>query len=158
MGNLNDRIQRLVLSGEEVKALTKWPNAMIEDYLGILDDISQISKEVIDNPDDAKIKDLEERVTKLEKEIENIYKILEELGTIPDVIIVTADYTTDGDEIILCNSALTVTLNDSPNDRESVKVIIENGDDTISANSDNLVTLATVDIVYLSDLNEWFIV
>tara|TARA_R110002020_G_scaffold121837_1_gene276884 strand:- start:86 stop:571 length:486 start_codon:yes stop_codon:yes gene_type:complete len=89
----------------------------------------------------------------------------------PDIKATDIDYTTIGDQTIICNDALTVTLNAEPKDREQVKVIISNGDVTVDGNgklinklSDatiifkNLVTTAALDIVYILELDEWFIV
>ena len=89
----------------------------------------------------------------------------------PDIEIVTEDYTTIGDQTIICNAALTVFLNKEPRDREKAKVIIANGNVTVNGNGKkvnkdtdqtvifkNLITTATLDIVYILDSDEWFIV
>lgn len=89
----------------------------------------------------------------------------------PDINVANVDYTTIGDQTIICTDALTVTLNDKPKDRESLKVIVSNGDVTVAGNGklinkeadqtvifNNLVTTATLDIVYILDADEWFIV
>ena len=83
----------------------------------------------------------------------------------------TADYTTIGTQTIICNAALTVLLNAEPKDREQAKVIIANGDVTVSGNGkqlnndtdqtvifDNLITPATLDIIYILESDGWFIV
>ena len=41
-----DRLKRLVLSAVELQALTDWPDALIEDYLNILDDLITIANEL----------------------------------------------------------------------------------------------------------------
>lgn len=89
----------------------------------------------------------------------------------PDIKVTTINYTTIGDQTIICTDALTVTLNAEPKDREIVKVIISNGDVTVSGNGKlinkltsvtitfkNLVTTATLDIVYILKTDEWFII
>ncbi|MGB0943137.1 MAG: hypothetical protein ACPGUE_12075 [Marinomonas sp.] len=89
----------------------------------------------------------------------------------PDVKVATLDYTTLGDQVVICNDALTVYLNDSPRDREKVKVITANGDVVINGNGKNinkkdkwtvifknLVTTGALDIVYVLETDEWFIV
>lgn len=88
-----------------------------------------------------------------------------------DVVSTAVNYTTIGDQTVICTAALTVTLNDEPDDQERVKVIIANGDVTVSGNGKlinkdtdqtvifkNLVTTGTLDIVYIIELDEWFIV
>lgn len=88
-----------------------------------------------------------------------------------DVVNTAVDYTTIGDQAVICTAALTVTLNDEPDDQERVKVIIANGDVTLNGNGKlinketdqtvlfkNLVTLATLDIIYIIELDEWFII
>ena len=88
-----------------------------------------------------------------------------------DVVSTTVNYTTIGDQVIICTSDLTVTLNDKPDDQERVKVIVANGDVTVSGNGKlinketdqivifkNLVTTGTLDIIYIIELDEWFIV
>lgn len=88
-----------------------------------------------------------------------------------DVISTSVDYTSIGDQVIICTDALIVTLNDEPSDQELVKVIIANGDVTVSGNGrlinkeseqtiifKNLATLATLDIIYIIELDEWFII
>lgn len=89
----------------------------------------------------------------------------------PDIKVTTTDYTTVGDQTVICTDALTVALNAEPKDREQVKVIISNGDVAVSGNGKqinkdtdqtvifkNLVTTATLDIVYILETDEWFII
>ena len=52
----------------------------------------------------------------------------------PDIKVTAADYTTIGEQTVICTDALTVTLNAEPKDREQVKVIISNDDVTVSGN------------------------
>jgi len=88
-----------------------------------------------------------------------------------DVKATSINYTTIGDQVIICTDALTVTLNAEPKDREQVKVIISSGDVTVNGNGKlinkltdvtvtfkNLVTTATLDIVYILEADEWFII
>ena len=88
-----------------------------------------------------------------------------------DVVVTSSDYTTISDQVVICNGTLTVYLNDKPEDRELVKVIISNGDVTVNGNGKllnketgqtvifkNLITTATLDIVYILETDEWFII
>jgi hypothetical protein len=89
----------------------------------------------------------------------------------PDIKVTAVDYTSIGDQTIICTDALTVTLNAEPRDREIVKVIISSGDVTVSGNGklinkdtdqvvifNNLVTTGALDIIYILEVNEWFII
>ena len=88
-----------------------------------------------------------------------------------DVVVTSADYTTITNQTVVCTDSVIVYLNNNPNDRERAKVIVTNGDVTINGNGKkinkedfqkvifkNLVTLATVDCVYVVETDEWFIV
>jgi hypothetical protein len=88
-----------------------------------------------------------------------------------DVVSTAVGYTSIGDQTIICTAALPVTLNAEPSDQELVKVIIANGDVTVDGNGrlinkkpdvtvifKNLSTLATLDIIYIIELDEWFII
>ena len=88
-----------------------------------------------------------------------------------DVKVTAVDYTSIGDQVIICTDALAIALNAEPKDREQVKVIISNGDVTVNANGKlinketdqtvifkNLVTTATLDIIYILETDEWFII
>lgn len=87
-----------------------------------------------------------------------------------DVVSTAVNYTTIGDQVIKCTAALTVTLNDEPEDQEKAQILVTNGDVTIDGNSRNIdgdtdVTIvfaniqppATVDCLYLVDTDEWII-
>ena len=49
--------RRLVLSAQEIKQITGWPDAMVEDYLNILEDFVALSDEI--GTDTARIDALE---------------------------------------------------------------------------------------------------
>ena len=89
----------------------------------------------------------------------------------PDIKLTTENYTTIGDQTVICNAPVTVFLNKTPSDREQAKVIVANGDVTIDGNGrninktdkqfiifSNLITPATVDMSYILETDEWFIV
>ena len=88
-----------------------------------------------------------------------------------DLISTSINYTTIGDQTIICTGAVTVFLNETPNDRELAKVKITNGDVTINSGSrlidnqtditvifKNLQGLATLDCVYTIETDSWWIV
>jgi hypothetical protein len=88
-----------------------------------------------------------------------------------NVSVQTSNYTTLGSEIVVCDSAITVTLNDTPDDRETVTVKIRNGDVVIDGNgrdldgessitfvAEDLQGQPTVDIIYLLETDDWIIV
>ena len=53
---------------------------------------------------------------------------------ISDVVPTVIDYTSIGDQTIICTDAVTITLNSEPEDQERVSVIIANGDVTVNGN------------------------
>ena len=88
-----------------------------------------------------------------------------------DVKVTSIDYTTIGNQTVICIAASTIYLNAEPKDRERAKVVITNGDVTVNGNGKllnkkttqtvifrNLITTATLDIIYVLDTDEWFIV
>ena len=46
-------LRRLVLSATEVREMTGWSGAMVEDYLNILDDIITLSSSIDTNTDNT---------------------------------------------------------------------------------------------------------
>lgn len=84
----------------------------------------------------------------------------------PDVSIINSDYTTANDEKIVASAAITVTLNQTPNDGEKVIVVATNGRVNIDGNGKNISgrdglvisqNYTSLSMVYNIELNEWFI-
>lgn len=81
----------------------------------------------------------------------------------------STDYTTIGDESIICTDALTINLNETPDDQEKVTLKITNGDVTIDGGSrlvDNetditidfseVQGLPLVTFIYLIETDSWW--
>jgi hypothetical protein len=78
MANLNDRIRRLVLTKDELRQLVpNWSNALIEDYLGISEDIAAITSVVIN--DETDLAELEKRVDATEQSIIQLWLAVDNL-------------------------------------------------------------------------------
>ena len=84
-----------------------------------------------------------------------------------DTVVASSDYTTLGDQVVICTSSIAVTLNDEPEDQELVKVIVTNGKVNINANgktinneSDAIIRRnnTTWDIMYVLDIDEWRVI
>jgi len=84
-----------------------------------------------------------------------------------NVIPTAVDYTTIGSEIIICTDAVTVTLNDEPDDQElaTVKrvggsVIVDGNGKLIDGETDWTINvqLTSLDIVYLVETDAWNII
>ena len=84
-----------------------------------------------------------------------------------DTVIASTNYTTLGDQVVICTSSITVTLNDEPEDQELVKVIVTNGKVNISANGKTINNQpgaiirrnnTTWDIMYVLDIDEWRVI
>ena len=101
-------------------------------------------------------------------EIDGIPKldVLEQIKS--DVIITSVDVTTAGDQIIICNEKITVTLNDTPDDQELVRVqsvvngklTIEGNGNTINGETNAIIRrkYTTWDILYSVELDGWIII
>jgi len=84
-----------------------------------------------------------------------------------DTVATSADYTTVGDQIVVCLSAITITLNDEPEDQELVRIIVTNGRVNIDANGktingelDAIIRRdnTTWDIMYILETDEWRVI
>ena len=64
---IDGEIQGLLLSAEELKELTDWPDAVIEDYLAIIRNMAISITKLADL--DSALPELEERVTVLEGQV-----------------------------------------------------------------------------------------
>jgi hypothetical protein len=53
--NTADQLQRLVLSANEIRQLTEWPDTVIEDYLNIIENIRILSKTIDSTSTDLKL-------------------------------------------------------------------------------------------------------
>ena len=58
---------RLILSAQEIKQITGWPDAMVEDYLNILTDTQELGENI--DEDSERIDALEISVTALELQV-----------------------------------------------------------------------------------------
>ena len=89
----------------------------------------------------------------------------------PDIKVADSDYTTIGDQTVICTNPVDISLNPEPKDREQAKILVTNGDVEIKGNGKklnkqdsqfiiykNLVTPATVDCTYILETDEWFII
>lgn len=78
MTNITERIQRLLLSGHEIKEMTDWPDRMIEDYLGLMEDMSRLQIDAGSGEFDQTEIDL--RLKKLENQMQALLDAIAELG------------------------------------------------------------------------------
>lgn len=84
-----------------------------------------------------------------------------------DVVVITSDYTTIGNQTIICDDSVTVTLNAEPNDRELAKIHTRNGRVDILGNGkkindedDAIIRrdFTTWNILYIVELDGWVII
>lgn len=88
-----------------------------------------------------------------------------------ELVTTAVDYTTTGNQIVICTAALTVFLNPEPEDQEMATVHITNGNVNVNAgtkkvNEQDFITvdfsaiqgLATLDCKYFIDIDKWVIV
>ena len=149
-----NEFQQIFLSYKDVsEANPEWSDQMVEDYLATKRDISAAT-ETADNAVDTSsaavlIPSLIQRLDALENmrgpNFGHISQRIEALENVQQskfgqialdqisknslrVVVVTASYTSTGNEIIVCNNtvAIDITLNVAPEDRESVHVVRQN--------------------------------
>lgn len=90
---------------------------------------------------------------------------------VDDLVTSAVNYTTKGDQTVICTNAITVFLNETPDDRELVKVLITIGDVTVDSGSrlinnlpsvtidfSALSTIGALDIVYTIETDSWWII
>jgi hypothetical protein len=84
-----------------------------------------------------------------------------------NVVSVTSDYTTIGADIVICNDAVTVSLNDEPEDQELVTIKRAAGKVKISGNGklvdgsaqvNVILKYTSLDIIYTVDTDTWNII
>jgi hypothetical protein len=150
-------LRGLVLSAFEIKELTGWPDAMVEDYLNILrnlitlaDSIDEISSEATD-------------VSGL-----TFPYPFQSLRFIPDTVVVYGDYTLPTTQRVICANATpsTITMNDAPEDMETAyitramdQITIDGNGKTINGETSITVTeqYTTLNIVYITEIDGWII-
>jgi len=84
-----------------------------------------------------------------------------------DVVVTSVDYTTIGNQTIVCDDQITISLNAEPEDRELVKVHTRNGrvdiipiGKKINKEDDAIIRrdFTTWNILYVIELDEWVII
>lgn len=84
-----------------------------------------------------------------------------------DIVITDSDYTTHGNQVVICTGRVTVTLNDEPSDQEVVKVRMLSNGVTINGNGKNVngqsdakikIKYTSWDLLYILETDEWIIV
>lgn len=101
------------------------------------------------------------------REFDDLYEldVIEQIKD--DVVVTSVDYTTIGNQTIICTGKLTVTLNDEPEDRELVKINVQNGRVDINPNGkkinkedDAIIrrNFTNWNILYLLEIDEWVVI
>lgn len=84
-----------------------------------------------------------------------------------DVVVTAVDYTTIGNQTVVCTNTITIKLNDEPDDRELAKIHASDGRVDINGNGkkinkqDDVIikrNFTTLDILYLVEMDEWVII
>jgi hypothetical protein len=84
-----------------------------------------------------------------------------------NLITTAVDYTTIGSDIVICTDAVTVTLNDEPDDQEisSIKrtagqVILDGGGRLIDGNSTLRINVkyTSLDVIYTVETDSWHVI
>ena len=108
------------------------------------------------------IGDIQQQIDDL-KAVPDLLSLLSGFTQQPRVIAITADYTTAGDEVVICNNtaAITVTLNPSPIDGEKVHIKRRDGQVTFVGPVDGAASKKIAQkydaptVIYSADAGEW---
>lgn len=130
--------RRAGLSYDQLKKLTKesgaqWPDLLIKDYSGILQDFGFTSDELDDL--EVRVKNNEDSIVGLDQRVDELeYRAFE-------TVITTADMTTQGYQVIICNNIvpITITLNTLAIDETEVHIKRRGAEVTIIGTIDGLV-------------------
>lgn len=159
MASAAERLDSLDLSAIELKALTGWDDAIVEEWLNFFRNFIGLAVAIDENADD--IRD----VSVATAAHETLYIPLKYL---PTTVSVSADYSTAGDQTIICINAdpATVYLNNTPEDLEEVTVQRSRATVTVDGNGKQIIGDGTVVMntqysslvfVYSADIDEWVI-
>lgn len=128
MASTVTQLQRLILTAQEVKEETGWSWEMVEDYVNILRDLVLLAESI-----DANINNLESSLQQNANNEALIAFVRSRINTLGDMIEassvqetpVTVNYTTVGNEVVVCNNVapITITLNLLPKELESVSIV-----------------------------------
>jgi len=147
-----------VLSAADLKAITNWPDPVIEDYLNILRNFASLSESIDDESD---------RITDTNNSIAIAH--VQPIKYTTESFVVSADHETAGDEKIICINTvpITIALSDSPENLEEVVVQRSREQVTVDGaglliNDDTEVVLdqqyVSLTFIFSSELGGWVIV
>jgi len=178
MASTESLLQRLALSAAEIKHLTSWPDAMVEDYLNILRDLITLANSIDSGAQSAVIAALFPWILINEDHVlpqfmrpvdENVIARFKTPPATSQFFSVAANHTTRGDESVEVTSNITVFLNPDPEiaERVTVKRNTGAGAVTIDGNGRNIDGAATTTqntnydfntFLYSPDSDQWLIV
>jgi hypothetical protein len=145
--------RRAVLSYSQVKQLTQWPDLLVKDYQGILQDFAYLADET-----DA----LELRVEINEADIDELQQKVEDLeARTLRVISTTFSLIAESFKIVLCNNStpITITLNPVAVKDDMIHVMRKNASvdviGTINGLTDRTINVVNYSELYIYDGSEW---
>lgn len=145
--------RRAVLSYSQVKQLTQWPDLLVKDYQGILQDFAYLADET-----DA----LELRVEINEADIDELQQKVEDLeARTLRVISTTLSLVAESFKIVLCNNStpITITLNPDAVKDDMIHVMRKNASvdviGTINGLTDRTINVVNYSELYIYDGSEW---
>lgn len=158
MANTYESLNSLSLSAVDVRQLTGWPDAMVNDYISLIEGLIELANGIDNNSSFAK---------NVQKQLLTSLTLPEKF--IPDTVVATGDYTTLGEQTIICNNseAITITLNDTPDNFEELNIKRVNNKVTINGNGRTIdgesevvlqVKYVNLHLVFSIDTDSWFII
>lgn len=122
MGELQDRLNSFILSATEVRDLTGWPDAMVEDYLNILRNILEITQ-VVEGSEVVNV-ELDQLTTKNDARISKLQSRINKFKAFV-VVPVTANVIAKSNQILICKNVsdidVTLDTNAMKNDEIHIK-------------------------------------
>lgn len=158
MASTYERLLGLSLSAVEVRELTGWPESMVNDYISLIEGLIELAN-LLDFGNSF--------AANVQKQIITL-PILPEKFT-PKAVVTNANYTSIGEEIIICNNVadITITLNANPDNFEEINIKRTSGVVNINGNgklidgkTDLKLILQYINLhlVYSVETDSWFII
>ena len=165
--------QILLTYKDVVEAHPEWGDQAVEDYLATKRDIVDATETADKAVDTSNSSVLVPALIQRLEDLENARPInygqiaLGQIGDLSfDVVVVTSNYTTTGNEIVICNNTtpIEITLNLTPKDREAVHVVKQNtGSVNVigTALGDTSLTIGTryssPHFTYIQEISSWVV-
>ena len=174
MAEVIGEFSQIFLTYKDVaEANPHWTQKMVEDYLAGKRELGSVVEFVNEEVAAIKVRldAIELRLDLIEARLDAIEARLDYLEGL--TVVTDVDVTTEGNTTIICTAPLTVTLADTPLDRDTVSIKAQSGDKIIIEGNGNTIdgqatlTIRTnkqtkiktgLTMQYSSEADEWFLI